>query len=259
MTRPNSSHTGKRRRNRARGADQAPALSPEMREQAEAAIGHRFKNGDLLDRALTHRSAAQGKAAAWSNERLEFLGDRVLGLVIAETLLQRFPTAREGEIAPRLNRMVSRETCALVGGELGLGAFIIADASERQNGAGVKPSLLSNAMEAVIGAIHMDGGMTAARKFVLNVWKAQLQSVEQAPQDPKSALQEWAQGQGRPTPRYEDGGRTGPDHAPVFTARVRIDGYEAASGTGASKQEAERAAAKAMLATLKEVMKDGSR
>ena len=111
MTRPNSSHTGKRRRNRARGAEAAPGLTPEQRDACEAAIAHRFKDPLLLDRAMTHRSATQGKAVAWSNERLEFLGDRVLGLVIVEALLVRFPDLREGDLAPRLNALVSRFRC----------------------------------------------------------------------------------------------------------------------------------------------------
>ena len=236
-----------------RPATRAPGLSSEARQAAQTAIGHAFKNPDLLDRALTHRSATPGKAAEWSNERLEFLGDRVLGLVIAETLLERFQNVREGELAPRLNRLVSRDTCAMAGEALGLSAFVITDAAERQNGEGVKASLLSNAVEAVIGAIHMDGGMTASRKFILRTWKPYLAQIEQAPQDPKSKLQEWAQGRGLPAPHYEAAGRTGPDHAPVFTIVAHVQGQPPATGEGASKQEAERAAAKAMLARLKEI------
>lgn len=250
--RPNSSHTGKRRRNRARGAATPPSLSAESRTACEVAIGYRFKSDDLLDRAMTHRSAAQGHMVAWSNERLEFLGDRVLGLVMVETLLQRFPLAREGELAPRLNLMVSRETCAVVGAALGFGGFLMVDASERQTGGPLKSSLLANAVEAVIGAIHTDGGMAPARKFILEHWRVHLQAVEAAPRDPKSALQEWAQGSGRPAPAYVHEGQSGPDHAPQFTTTVTVAGLPPASGVGASKQEAERAAARALLVRLAE-------
>ena len=249
MTRPNSSHTGKRRRNRARG-DGPPSLTKEQCAECEAVLGHRFKMPALLDRALTHRSAAHGHAAAWSNERLEFLGDRVLGLIVVETLLERFPAAREGELAPRLNALVSRETCAVIGAELGLGRFLIVDKAERATGGPNKPTLLANAAEAVIGAIYLDGGMKAAEKFVLKRWAAMLKANEVRPRDPKSALQEWVQAQGLPTPSYRHDAREGPDHAPIFTATVHVPGRDPAIGTGSSKQEAEREAAKTMLALI---------
>ena len=249
MTRPNSSHTGKRRKNRAR-VDAVPTLSAEQRAACEAATGYAFKDEKLLDRAMTHRSAAQGKSAEWSNERLEFLGDRVLGLVIVEALMVRFPLAREGELAPRLNAIVSREACAVVGAALGLGSFLIVDKAERANGGATKASLLANAAEAVIGAIYLDGGLAKAEKFVLRHWAGLLKANAEAPRDPKSALQEWAQGEGLPTPSYRHVGRTGPDHAPVFTTTVVIEGHEPVTATGPSKQHAEREAARAMLATI---------
>lgn len=249
MTRPNSSHTGKRRRNRARG-DTAPSLTAEQREACEAAIGHRFKDEVLLSRAMTHRSAAQGKAVEWSNERLEFLGDRVLGLVIVETLMERFPATREGELAPRLNALVSRDACAVIGAELGLGQFLIVDKSERATGGAEKRSLLANAAEAVIGAIYTDAGLEKSRKFILKAWAKLLKGTMEKPRDPKSSLQEWAQGAGLATPTYRHDARQGPDHAPIFTATVLVSGRDPVSGTGASKQHAERAAAKAMLDTI---------
>jgi ribonuclease-3 len=248
--RPNSSHTGKRRKNRARGAITAPTLTSEQREACQAAIAHNFKSPELLDRAMTHRSAAQGNAVAWSNERLEFLGDRVLGLVIVETLLERFEGVREGDLAPRLNTLVSRDTCAIVGAALGLDNYIIVDRAERAAGGPKKSSLLANAAEAVIGAVYLDAGLGAARKFILRHWKLQMAAVKAAPRDPKSALQEWAQGEGRPTPAYVAEARTGPDHAPVFTASVEVEGWPKTIGAGPSKQEAERAAAKALLAIV---------
>ncbi len=249
MTRPNSSNTGKRRRNRARG-DAAPSLTKELRAECEAVLGHKFKTPELLDRAMTHRSAAQGMAAQWSNERLEFLGDRVLGLIMVETLMERHPGAREGDLAPRLNALVSRETCAVIGAELGLARFLIVDKSERATGGPNKPTLLANAAEAVIGAIYLDTGMKAAEKFVLGQWAAMLKAATEKPRDPKSALQEWVQGEGLPTPSYRHDSRAGPDHAPVFTATVHVQGRDPAVGTGPSKQDAEREAAKAMLAVI---------
>ncbi|HEX5006641.1 MAG TPA: ribonuclease III [Hyphomonadaceae bacterium] len=249
MTKPNSSHTGKRRRNRAR-ADAAPSLTKEQRAECEEAISHRFKMPTLLDRAMTHRSATQGKAAEWSNERLEFLGDRVLGLVIVETLLERFPGAREGELAPRLNALVSRETCAVVGAELGLGRFLIVDRAERASGGHNKPTLLANAAEALIGAVYLDGGLKAADKFILKHWAMMLKASAEKPRDPKSSLQEWVQGEGLPAPSYRHDAREGPDHAPVFTATVHVQGRDPVAGTGTSKQDAERAAARAMLAII---------
>lgn len=251
MTKPNSSNTGKRRRNRARGAATPPALDHDKREALEASVGHKFKDRGLLDRAMTHRSAAQGKAVEWSNERLEFLGDRVLGLVMVETLLQRFPSAREGDLAPRLNLLVSRDTCAVIGAQLGLDPFIMVDRAERSGGP-LKASLLANATEALLGAIYLDAGLAAARKFVMARWRAQLAMCEAPPRDPKSALQEWAQGEGHPAPVYLAAGRTGPDHAPVFMTTVEVKGFPQARGTGASKQDAEREAAKALLAQLAE-------
>ncbi|HVY89850.1 MAG TPA: ribonuclease III [Hyphomonadaceae bacterium] len=249
MSRPNSSHTGKRRRNRARG-DAAPTLTAELRKACEGAIGYKFKDSEHLDRAMTHRSAAQGKAAEWSNERLEFLGDRILALVIVEALLERFPATREGDLAPRLNALVSRETCALIGAEMSLDRFLIVDKAERSTGGPNKPTLLANAAEAVVGAVYVDAGLPAARKFVLNHWASRLKASTEKPRDPKSALQEWAQAQGLPTPSYRHDGRSGPDHAPVFVATVLVQGHVSAAGEGPSKQDAERSAARAMLASI---------
>ena len=248
----NGSSTGKRRRARAR-SEGPPELTAEQRDALEATLGHKFKDELLIDRAMTHRSATQGKAAEWSNERLEFLGDRILGLVMVETLMERFPKQREGELAPRLNAMVSRETCAIVGADLGLGQYLIVDRSERATGGPEKPSLLANAVEAVIGAIYMDAGLEKVRKIILKQWKALLQASTDMARDPKSALQEWAQGSGMAAPAYHHVSRIGPDHAPVFTVAVEIDGREPVQGVGNSKQVAEREAARAMLAAIGEV------
>ena len=247
---PNSTLTGKRRKNRSRGVTVAPALSAELRDACQAVLGYKFKTPELLDRAMTHRSAAQGHSAEWSNERLEFLGDRVLGLIVVEALLERFPNQREGEIAPRLNALVSREQCGVIGSALGLGEYLLIDKAERLNGGSSKPSLLANALEAVLGAIYLDGGLPPSRKFILKHWKSAMQGVIASPRDPKSALQEWAQGEGFATPRYTHSERSGPDHAPVFTASVQVSNLDPVTGMGASKQEAERAAARTMVAII---------
>lgn len=217
------------------------------RDACQEVIGYRFKDGSLLDRAMTHRSAVQSGHPEWSNERLEFLGDRVLGLIVAGFLIERFPKDREGALALRLNALVSRDACAEIGASLELDRFLIVDRVERAAGAARRPSLLSNATEALLGAIYLDGDLRAATKFVRQHWKEALQGAEEVQRDPKSVLQEYAQAHGGPTPEYELVGQKGPDHKPIFTVSVRIEGEAAETGTGASKQDAERAAAAAML------------
>ncbi len=251
MPRPNSSHTGKRRRNRDRvRRSTPPRLNEAARKDIQELAGVKFKDVSLLDRAFTHTSAVPGEAADWSNERLEFLGDRVLGLVAANQLIARFEKEREGGLAPRLNALVSRETCAKVAAELQLGKYLILDASESTQGGTSKPSLLANVTEALIGAIYLEAGLKASEKFIVKYWKEYFKSLTSIPRDPKSALQEWAQGDGRPAPVYEKVGRTGPDHAPIFKIKVSVEGVEPTFGEGASKQEAERTAAGAMLESV---------
>lgn len=247
---PNSAQLGKRRRNRAKGRTQPPALSMEVRDRLETALGRRFADPALLDRALTHRSANPAGPAEWSSERLEFLGDRVLGLVIADALLERHPLEREGRLALRLNALVQRDACVRRALKLSLDEALLVDPRERDGTGGLKPSILADAMEAVIGAVYLDGGLPAARTFVLSLWKEEFQSAGDPTKDPKSALQEWAQGDGRATPVYISAGRFGPDHAPVFRMQVHIEGELPALGEGPTKQEAEREAARAMLGRL---------
>ncbi len=247
MTRSATTPPGKRRRNRSRGARSAPVLEPAARQACEAVIGYRFKDPALLDRAMTHRSAVPNGHPEWSNERLEFLGDRVLGLIIARFLIERFPKDREGALAPRLNALVSRDACAQIGAALGLEEFLIVDRAERAAGAASRPSLLSNATEALLGAIYLDGELRAASKFIQQHWKNALQNADEVQRDPKSVLQEWVQGRSGSTPIYELVEQAGPDHAPTFKVSVRIDGGATQTGEGSSKQDAERAAAAAML------------
>lgn len=215
----------------------------------ETALGHRFKSQALLERALTHASVRGGKAKRHDNERLEFVGDRVLGLAIAEVLNEAFPEANEGELARRFNRLVRGEACADVARKINLGVSLILSDSEAESGGREKETILADAMEAVLGAVFVDAGFDKARAVVRKLW---YDSSQQGPQassaDPKSALQEWAQGQGLTLPKYVEIKRAGPDHAPHFTSEVRITGKEPALGEGASKRAAEQEAARVFLA-----------
>lgn len=206
--------------------------------------GYAFGNLALLQTALTHSSTG----GATNNERLEFLGDRVLALVVSEMLFASFPDAREGELAVRLNALVRAETCADVALEIGLETVIRADSAVRA-GAGTKArNVLSDATEALIAAIYLDGGMDAARAFILRYWEKRSQALAELPRDAKTELQEWAAQSNGSRPAYAVEKREGPDHAPVFTVAVELPGYPPARATGRSKQAAERAAAEAFLA-----------
>ncbi|MGF1551297.1 MAG: ribonuclease III [Paracoccaceae bacterium] len=216
-----------------------------------AVLGHRFADRERLAEALTHASAASPARA--DNQRLEFLGDRVLGLIVAEALVARFPEEAEGTLAPRLNDLVRRETLAAVAEEIGLGGHLVLGRSESLSGGRRKAAILADAMEAVIAALYLDGGLAAARRFVLDRWGARLDAAGSAvPTDAKSALQAWAQARGLSLPAYETVGRAGPDHAPRFTVAVRLETGESARGEGRSKRPAEQAAAAALLAKLEE-------
>jgi ribonuclease-3 len=213
----------------------------------EKKLGYRFKNEAMLTRALTHASLRGSRKVREDNERLEFVGDRVLGLAVVEMLEKAYPTATEGDLARLLNRLVRGETCAKVGRELGLGEFLMLSDSEAGSGGRLKTTILADAVEAVLGAIFLEAGFEKARDVVRRLWEAEETSFGHAAADPKSALQEWAQGQGLHLPIYAEIERTGPDHAPRFTSEVRIKGKTAARGEGASKRSAEQAAATAFL------------
>lgn len=201
----------------------------------------------LLTVALTHASARVGAKPDEDNERLEFLGDRVLGLAVAELLTDRFPHAREGELARWFNHLVRAETCAEVAQAWELGGSIMMSGGEAGSGGRHKKTILANACEAVLGAIFADGGYQAARAVVHKFWEPHLGEIEAAAPDAKSVLQEWAQGKRLPLPRYLEVAREGPDHAPRFTAEVHIEGVAPERGQGANKRAAEQAAALAML------------
>lgn len=210
-------------------------------------LGYAFKNRSLIELALTHASARPSLKPNEDNERLEFLGDRVLGLAIAELLTASFPDASEGELARRFNQLVRAETCAEVAQDWELGKLILMSGGEADSGGRGKKTILANACEAVLGAIFIDGGYAAAREIVHRFWAAELSGYGVATPDAKSVLQEWAQGRRLPLPRYIEIAREGPDHAPHFTAEVQIDGVAPERGHGANKRAAEQAAALAML------------
>ncbi|WP_339778894.1 ribonuclease III [uncultured Thalassospira sp.] len=214
-------------------------------------IDHEFANPDLLRVALTHRSAAKGKdALSGGNERLEFLGDRVLGLVIAEMLYTRFGREREGAMAKRFVALVRRETLARIAVDIDLGNHIAMAKGERAAGADTNPAILSDCVEAVIAALYLDGGLEPARIFIERLWRPLLDEAPKPPQDAKTQLQEALQGQGKPLPVYEMVGREGPAHAPVFTIELTTSDGHCVRADGKSKREAEQIAAKRMLDEL---------
>lgn len=212
-------------------------------------LGHRFERSELLREALTHPSVkASGKARGKNYQRLEFLGDRVLALVVAEMLLEAFPDESEGLLARRLTELVRAETCANVAAELDLGSWVILGEGELQSGGRAKTAILGDVCESVIGAIFKDADFAAARGFVRRLWAPRLEAMIEPPQDCKTALQEWVQARGFPTPTYITMERHGPDHAPEFLMAVEVMGLGRAEGAGRSKRLAEQAAAEAMLA-----------
>lgn len=213
----------------------------------EAAIGHVFADRALLEAALTHSSVADGSKKTIHNERLEFLGDRVLGLVAAEHLLHSEPSAREGQMSPHLAALVNGRTCAAVARKLGVGAALRLAAFETASGGRDKDTILGDACEAIMAAVYLDGGLEAARGFFQRAWSDEI-ADDYKDKDSKTRLQEWAQGQGRPLPAYEVVSREGPDHAPRFVVRVMVEGYAPRQAEGNSRRAAEKAAAEALLA-----------
>jgi ribonuclease III len=216
-------------------------------DKAMAAIGHAFQNQALLLQALTHASAQDGKPDLPINERLEFLGDRVLGIVIAARLYQAFPHEGENGLAPRFNAVVNRTACARAARRMGLGPLLRLSPAEDRSGGRDKEAILGDACEAVIAAVYLDAGFAAAEAFVLRHFSQELAAVNEAPQDPKTALQEWAAAQRFAQPRYEVIARSGPDHAPLFVVEAQAPPASPARGEGTSKREAERAAARTLL------------
>jgi ribonuclease-3 len=221
-----------------------------MSQSFEAILGHVFKRPDLLQEALTHRSAAQGKGRKHaSNERLEFIGDRVLGLTMAEWLAERFPREQEGELGRRLAYLVSQPVLAVVAETAGLAAALSVSPGEAKAGVAKRATVLADALEAALGALYLDGGLDVARDFVRRAWNDAMIEQADPPKDAKTALQEWAQKRGRELPVYEVTGQSGPPHAPEFVVTVTVGTLDGI-GSGGSKRAAEQLAAEALLGRL---------
>jgi ribonuclease-3 len=213
-------------------------------ESAAARIGYRFRDEGLLVRALTHGSTHRHKG---DYQRLEFLGDRVLGLVIAEHLFNAFPAAGEGELTASLSGLVRGESCAVAGDTIGLSDLVIIGPGERAKGMNFNRTVLGDVMEALVAAIYLDGGLEEARRFVLRAWDGLLKQPAVAAKDPKTFLQEWVLARSLPVPVYRLVSREGPEHEPTFVVAVEVVGKPPAEGTAKSKQAAEKNAAENFL------------
>lgn len=211
-------------------------------------LGHRFSDAGLLSRALVHASSTEDRKQ--SNERLEFLGDRVLGLVVAEVLFERYPNEDEGELARRYAGLTSREGLVRVAAAIDLDRFILAQHGDVETAKRSQASVAADTLEAVLGALYLDGGLAPAKAFIAKRWDALMEEDLSPPKDAKTSLQEWAQARGLGLPAYEVVTCDGPDHAPTFTISVAIKGHGAKTGQGGSRRSAEQAAAMALLQTL---------
>lgn len=235
---------------RRRRGSGAPSTSPAEADlaAAEAILGHGFRDRALLAQALSHSGLSQGRDQGLaSNERLEFVGDRVLGLVVAEWLIERFPAEREGALGRRLAHLVAEPSLASVAGRLGLGALLAVAPGDDRAGVRDRPAVLADAVEAMIGALYLDAGLEAARGFIRRALAPEM--VADAPRDPKSALQEWTLGRGLGLPEYRVVATSGPSHAPTFRVRASCRDTWAEAEAGV-KQAAEKAAAASLLALL---------
>jgi ribonuclease III len=216
--------------------------------ELETRLGYFFRDPQLLKRALTHVSAAPSEDERLSSyQRLEFLGDRVLGLVVAEMLFENFPKAQEGELSQRLAHLVRRETCADAARDWGVGPFIRLGVGEAQTGGRKKTAILADVCEALIGSVFLDGGFPAARELVRQAWHSWMLAPQRPLRDAKTALQEWAQARGLAAPAYVVIERSGPQHAPQFLISAQVTGFPPAEARGSSKRLAEQAAAQAFL------------
>jgi ribonuclease-3 len=216
----------------------------------ERVLGHDFNNPDLLTQALTHSSATPDRLQ--SNERLEFLGDRVLGLRLAGLLVESFPDEDEGKLGYRFSALARAESLVRVAEDIGLGSYLILSEGEEGGGGRDNPGILADTMEAVIAALYLDGGLEAAAAFIEGQWRSLMAEDPEPPKDAKTKLQEWAQGQGLPLPEYRVTAEDGPAHAPRFTVRVSVHEMKPASGQGFSKQAAEQAAAESLMEMIEE-------
>lgn len=216
-------------------------------ENLEKQIGYSFKNRDLLRVALTHSSTGESE----NYERLEFLGDRVLGLVIASVLFEKFPDEKEGDMAKRLAALVQGQTLAELSVRISLGDYINFSDAERDSGGAENEHILADVYESVIGAIYLDGGFEPCSRLIKTQWQEALYTMKKPPQHPKTAIQEWAQGQGLPLPIYDIVAQHGPDHAPIFEVRLSVKGHKPVHGSGKSRAEAEKLAAEGFMEHVK--------
>lgn len=221
-------------------------MSDRALSRLEESLGHVFRDHDLLVRALTHASAIEGGGPGETYQRLEFLGDRVLGLVVADVLVERFPHSSEGDLSRRLSKLVSRDTCAEVAGEMALAEHILVGGGAKGRSPATR-SVLADVCESLIGALYRDGGLPAARRMIERYWLPRIESMSGPLRDAKTALQEWSHRRGGDTPVYAEIDRIGPDHAPEFEIEAQVSGVDPARGRGRSKREAEQDAATALL------------
>jgi len=224
-----------------------------LTSEIESILGHDFARPVLLQEALTHRSGVsrggRGPGAEASNERLEFIGDRVLGLLVAEWLIERYPDEPEGKLGPRLAQLVSQPVLAEIAEQIGLGAALSVSPGDARSGVALRATVLADALEAAIGALYLDGGLDVARRLVRRAWETPISTQGAPPKDPKTALQEWAQRRGFDLPEYRVISREGPPHAPHFKIAVTVSGHTGAGEAG-NKRAAEQAAAAELLAQL---------
>lgn len=214
----------------------------------EEEIDHKFQNQIFITKALTHSSTGAGQ----NYERLEFLGDRVLGLVVAELLFKTFPKEPEGDLAKRLAALVQGEFLAEIAAEINIGVYIMFSDAERISGGAENENILADVMEAVIGALYLDAGFKKCQVLIERLWKSHLHEMHEPPQHPKTILQEWAQSKSLPLPEYGIVGQSGPDHAPVFDVKLSVDGYGEVVAQGKSRQAAEKEAAEMFVQKIKQ-------
>lgn len=215
--------------------------------ELEQRIGYRFRNSGCMEQALTHAS----KSGAANNERIEFLGDRVLNLVMAHVLYEQFPAEPEGSLAKRHSALVQGPMLAAIAVTVNLGDFMTMSEAERTAGGAENENILADGMEALLGAVFLDGGLDPAREVIIRLWDKYILTHTDVQQDPKTELQEWAQARGLSLPHYEIIGKSGPDHAPRFEIELRVQGYDPVVADGSSRRHAEKDAARKMLAQLK--------
>jgi ribonuclease-3 len=218
--------------------------------ELERRIGYSFSDRDLLERALTHASVGEAGAKLRHNERLEFLGDRVLNLIVAEDLVGRMPDAAEGDLTRAYHQLVNYQACAVVARSVGLGEALRLGGGAAKLGMRDNDKVLADACEALIAALYIDGGMSAAHRFVATFWADQFADLKPATEDPKTALQHWALARGLPLPRYDQVSQSGSAHKPSFVIEVRVEGLAPERAAAGNKQEAGRLAAERLLAKL---------